>query len=459
MTKPKAAALVVACVAVIAAGIAIAYFGVPVGGTPAENSLGSESETAGLYTSWASQIMSRAGGVDSESEAAGLYTCGMHPQVALEGPGQCPICGMNLVPISPPEAPDEVEQAGVRVSKSFLQNFAVRTTVVERADLPARIRTIGYLDQDEAKLVSVSTKFGGWIENPRVSTVGERVSRGEALFEIYSPGLVTAQEEFLASIEYLGRLKAADAYPEAVRRAESLVGAATQRLRSWDLTDQQIDDLRSAGKVSRTLEAYSPASGYVVEKMADSLEGAKTMPGMTILKIADHSTLWAKVEFYEHYLRDLRAGMRAEISIDAFPGRRWYGRLLFFEPAMNPQTQTLAGYVEVENLDGTLRPKMYATVEFRLPGAKDALVVPAQSVLRSGGDRSVVIVDAGNGVFVPREVNLGIESDGRIQIADGLAEGERVVTSSQFLLDSESNLQAAVDRLAGSSDRESQHAH
>lgn len=459
MTKPKTAALVVACVAVIAAGIAIAYFGVPVGGTPAEKSLGSESETAGLYTSWASQIMSRAGDVDSESETAGLYTCGMHPQVALEGPGQCPICGMNLVPIASPEAPDEVEQAGVRVSKSFLQNFAVRTTVAERADLPARIRTIGYLDQDEAKLVSVSTKFGGWIENPRVSTVGERVSKGEVLFEIYSPGLVTAQEEFLASIEYLGRLKAADAYPDAVRRAESLVGAARERLRSWDLTGQQIDDLTSAGKVSRTLEAYSPASGYVVEKMADSLEGAKTMPGMTILKIADHSTLWAKVEFYEHYLRDLRAGMRAGISIDAFPGRRWYGRLLFFEPAMNPQTQTLAGYVEVENLDGTLRPKMYATVEFQLPGAKDALVVPAQSVLRSGGDRNVVIVDAGDGVFVPREVNLGIESDGRIEVADGLAEGERVVTSSQFLLDSESNLQAAVDRLAGSSDRENHHAH
>ena len=455
MTKPKVAALVVACVAVIAAGIAIAYFGVPVGGTPAENSQGSESETAGLYTSWASRIMSRAGGVDSESETAGLYTCGMHPQVALEGPGQCPICGMNLVPIAPPEAPDEVEHGGVRVSKSFLQNFAVRTTVVERADLPARIRTIGYLDQDEAKLVSVSTKFGGWIENPRVSTVGERVSRGEALFEIYSPGLVTAQEEFLASIEYLGRLRAADAYPEAVRRAESLVGAATQRLRSWDLTDQQIDDLRSAGKVSRTLEAYSPASGYVVEKMADSLEGAKTAPGMTILKLADHSTLWAKVEFYEHYLRDLRAGMRADISIDAFPGRKWHGRLLFFEPAMNPQTQTLAGYVEVENSDGRLRPKMYATIEFQLPGARNALVVPAQSVLRSGNDRNVVIVDAGDGVFIPREVDLGIESEGRIHVVDGLAEGERVVTSSQFLLDSESNLQAAVDRLSESSGHDS----
>ena len=397
--------------------------------------------------------------LEVESETAGLYTCGMHPQVALEGPGQCPICGMNLVPMGPAPPPEGVERAGVKVSKSFLQNFAVRTTVVERADLPARIRTIGYLDQDEGKLVAVSTKFGGWIERPRVSTVGERVSRGDTLFEIYSPGLVTAQEEFLASIEYLGRLKAADAHPDAVRRAEALVHAATERLRSWDLTDRQIDGLRSAGSVSRTLEAYAPASGYVVEKMADSLEGAKTMPGMTILKIADHSTLWAKVEFYEHYLRDLHAGMRAEISIDAFPGRSWHGRLLFFEPAMNPQTQTLAGYVEVENLDGRLRPKMYASIEFQLPGAKDALVVPAQSVLRSGNDRNVVILDAGDGVFVPREVNLGMESDGRIQVVDGLAEGERVVTSSQFLLDSESNLQAAVDRLAGSSDRENHHAH
>lgn len=459
MTKQKVAALVVVCVAVIAAGIAIWYFGVPGDGRPAEKSLGSEPETAGPHTSWASRIMSRVGGVDSEPETAGLYTCGMHPQVALEGPGQCPICGMNLVPMASPPAPEEAEQAGVKVSQSFLQNFAVRTTVVERADLPARIRTIGYLDQDEAKLVSVSTKFGGWIESPRVSTVGERVSQGDTLFEIYSPGLVTAQEEFLASIEYLSRLRAADAYPDAVRRAESLVQAATERLRSWDLTDQQIDDLRSAGTVSRTLEAYSPASGYVVEKMADSLEGVKTAPGTTILKIADHSTLWAKVEFYEHYLRDLRPGMQAEISIDAFPGRKWHGRLLFFEPAMNPQTQTLAGYVEVENSDGRLRPKMYATIEFQLPGARGAIVVPAQSVLRSGNDRNVVIVDAGDGVFVPREVDLGIESEGRIQVVDGLAEGERVVTSSQFLLDSESNLQAAVDRLSGSSDHDSHRGH
>ena len=436
MTRRRLFAILAAFAALLAGGMAAWHFGVPVAVSLLE------------------------GRLDAEAGPPGLYTCGMHPQVVHEGPGQCPICEMNLVPIeSRPPPSEETPSAGVRVSSNFLQNFAVRTTIVERADLPARIRTIGYLDQDEAKLVSVNTKFGGWIESSRVNTIGERVSEGDILFEIYSPELVTAQEEFLAAIDYVGRLKAGEAYPGAVSRAESLLQAATERLRHWDLTSQQIENLRVAGRASRTLEVYSPSSGYVVEKLADSLEGIKAVPGTTILKIADHSTLWAKVEFYEHYLRDLHVGLRADISLDAFPGRRWSGKLLFFEPAMNPQTQTLTGYVEVENSDGRLRPKMYATIEVRLPGARNALIVPTQSVLRSGNNRNIVIVDFGDGVFVPREVELGIESDGRLQVVDGLAEGERVVTSSQFLLDSESNLQAAVDRLAGSSDGEQRHAH
>ena len=436
MTKTAIVAIV-ATVATLAAGwIAVLRLDMPVSRGSPEESLGAD-----------------AGDV-------GLYTCGMHPQVIQEGPGRCPICEMNLVPIESSHlSSNEVPPAGVRVSRSFLQNFAVRTTVVERVDLPARIRTIGYLDQDEAKLVSVSTKFGGWIERSRVNTVGERVSEGDILFEIYSPELVTAQEEYLVAIEYVSRLRSAEAYPGAVTRAESLLQAATERLRHWDLTSGQIEALRAAGEPTRSLEVYSPASGYVVEKVGDSLEGMKTVPGMTLIKIADHSTLWAKVEFYEHHLRDLRVGLSADISLDAFPGRRWHGRLLFFEPAMNPQTQTLTGYVEVGNSDGRLRPKMYATIEIQLPGARGALVVPSQSVLRSGDDRDIVIVDAGNGIFVPRKVDLGIESDGRIQVVGGLAEGERIVTSSQFLLDSESNLQAAVERLADSSDGGHRHAH
>ena len=424
MTKAKLAATVAVCAAAIAGAIAISHFDPLINGKQAEHA------------------------IVANPIATELYTCGMHSQVVQEGPGQCPICGMNLTPIdsgSPPRADDE--SVGVRVNKRFLQNFAVRSRVVERADLPRRIRTIGYLDRDEAKLVSVNTKFGGWIERPRVHTVGERVSEGDVLLEIYSPELVTAQEEYLASMRYVARLQAAEALPSAVTRAQSILQAATERLRHLDLTVRQISELQAAREAKRTLEIHSPASGYVVEKVADSLEGFKAEPGMTILKIADHSTLWAKVEFYEHYLRDLRIGLKVDMSLDAFPGRRWSGKLLFFEPSMNPQTQTLTGYVEVENSDGRLRPKMYATIEIQLPGARDALVVPAQSVLRFGGNQNIVIVDAGDGVFVPHEVELGIESDGKLQVLHGLAEGERVVTSSQFLLDSESNLRAAVERL------------
>ena len=436
MTRSRLAAVLAACAAVVIAGIAGWQLGAPREG-PTRPEL-----------------------ANSGPGATDLHTCSMHRQVVQEGPGQCPICGMNLVPLeSASAARPEAHNQGVRVSKNFLQNFAVRTSAVERTDLPARIRTIGYLDHDEAKLVSVSTKFPGWIENPRVNTVGERISHGDVLFEIYSPELVTAQEEYLGALDYAVRLRTSGAYEGAVTRAEALLEAAGERLRHWDLTAEQVEELRTAGEPSRTVEVYAPASGYVMEKIGDSLAGIKVGPGTIILKIADHSTLWAKVEFYEHHLRDLRVGLRADISLDAFPGLRWQGRLLFFEPAMNPQTQTLTGYVEIENSDERLRPKMYATIEIQLPGAGDALVVPAQSVLRSGNDRNIVIIDAGEGLFVPREVELGIESDGQLQVVKGLAEGERVVTSSQFLLDSESNLQAAIDRLSSNPDGAQPHAH
>ena len=387
-----------------------------------------------------------------------LHTCGMHPQVLQEGPGNCPICGMALTPIDSAPPPHEAHSpAGVQVSKQFLQNFAVRTAPVVRADLSAQIRTVGYLEQDESRLVAVTTKLGGWIEASRVSTVGERVSKDDVLFEIYSPELVTAQEEYLAAIRFESRLRAEGAHADAVQRARALLDAAGQRLRRWDLAEGQVEKLKSAASARRTTEVHSPASGLVVEKLADSLEGVRVGPGATVLKIADQSTLWARVEFYEHHLRDLQPGLRAEISLDAFPGRRWIGSLRLFAPAVNPQTQTLTGYVEVENPDGRLRPKMYASVDIRRPGASNALVVPAQSVLRSGNGRDVVIVDAGEGLFVPREVQLGIESDTRVQVLKGLSEGERIVTSSQFLLDSESNLQAGIDRLGG--DGSGGHAH
>ncbi len=387
-----------------------------------------------------------ADGVASDTKQ--LYTCSMHPQILQDGPGQCPICGMDLAAVQPsPEPPSTANpEAGIQISSNFTQNFAVRTSEVVRGHLAAGVRTVGYLDHDEGKVATVHVKFSGWIERAFVNTIGERVSEGDLLFEIYSPEIVAAQQEYRSAMAYVARLRAAEAGDEAIERAEALQQAAGERLLHWGLTSEQVARLRAGGEPVRALEVYSPASGLLVEKAGSSLVGMQVAPGTAVLKIADHSTLWVKVEFHERSVKDLRPGLRAEITLDAYPRRTWNGEVLFFQPSMNPQTQTLTGLVKVPNPDGLLRPKMYATVNVRLPGVSNAVIAPAQAVLHTG-DRSVVIIAAGEGLFVPREVETGVESDGQLQVLRGLAPGERVVTSSQFLFDSESNLRTAIAQL------------
>ena len=418
-----------------------------------------------------------------------LYTCGMHPEVIRHAPGNCPICGMNLVrkdtgkevdsrkvlywraPMDPnyrsdrpgkspmgmdlvPVYEDEgVADGGVRVSQSFLQNFAVRTTEVTRGTLPISIRTVGVLAHNEEKVVSVNTKFDGWIEKAQVNNVGETVEEGEPLFDIYSPQLVTTQREYLAAMEYLARLTQSGAYPEAIDRARSLLDAARERLRYWDITEAQIDGLEASGTATRTVRLFSPASGFVVAKMGDSLEGMKLSPGMTVLKIADHSTLWAQADFYEEDLRHVREGSRATIEVDAFPGRHWAGRILFFDSAVNQTTRSLTAFIEVANPDLSLRPMMYVDVSVRAEGATDAVIVPAEAVLHSG-ERAVVIVAQGGGVFQAREVRLGLAAEGLQEVTEGLSPGEQIVVSSQFLIDSESNLKAAISQLLRGDEQE-----
>ncbi|MYD98646.1 MAG: efflux RND transporter periplasmic adaptor subunit [Gammaproteobacteria bacterium] len=380
-------------------------------------------------------------------QAHDLYTCGMHPDVLRHEPGPCPICGMKLVR-KKQEPEEESSAVGVRVSQGFLQNFAVRTTVAKRGALPISIRTVGVLAHNEERLVSVNTKFEGWIEKAYVNNVGESVARGDLLFEIYSPQLVTTQREYLAAMEYATRLAASGAYPEAIARAESLLDAARERLRYWDITDEQIDALEDAGEASRTLQFFAPASGFVVAKMGDSLAGMKLEPGMTVLKIADHSTLWAEAKFYEEDLRHVREGTPASIEVDAFPGRRWDGRILFFRSAVDPETRALTAFIEIDNADLELRPMMYVDVTIDAEGVADAVIVPAEAVLHSG-ERSVVVVALDDRTFEPREVMLGLAADGLQEVTEGLDVGERVVVSSQFLIDSESNLKAAIAQLLG----------
>ena len=391
----------------------------------------------------------------------------MDPNYRSDAPGKSPM-GMDLIPVY-----DRAGSNGdsVRVSPRFLQNFAVPTAEVRRRDLPRSIRTVGVLAHNDEKVVSVNTKFEGWIERAAVNNVGESVRQGDILFEIYSPELVTTQQEYLAALEYLNRLRAGGANPsasaplpwrtgalqpnskreprvraDAINRAEALLQATRERLRHWDVTDAQIAALEAAGKASRTLPVLAPATGFVVAKMGDSLDGMKLTPGMTVLKIADHSTLWVEAQLFDEDVRHVHEGSSATIAVDAFPARRWAGRIRFFRSAVSAETRALTAFVEIANPDLSLRPMMYADVSIEAEGVRDALVAPAESVLRTG-TRSVVIVDRGAGVFEPREVALGMTADGLQEITAGLAAGERVVVSSQFLIDSESNLQAATAQL------------
>lgn len=390
------------------------------------------------------------GGHDSLlPETTTLYTCGMHPQVLRHEPGQCPICSMELVP----KRRDAVEALGlaadapgVRVPRTFLQNFAVRTAVVERGPLPVSIRTVGALAHNEESLVSVNTKFGGWIEKAHVNNIGESVVEGDVLFDIYSPELVATQREYLAAGSYVARLVAGGADPDAIARAEALLEATRERLRNWDISDAEIARLEQAGTAPRTVRFFAPASGLVVAKSGDSLEGMRVDPGMTVLKIADHSTLLAEARFFEEDLRHVQEGSEAVIEADAFPGRRWNGTILFFRSAVDPDTRALTAFVQVDNADLALRPMMYVDVSVRAGGAADAILVPAESVLHSG-ERSVVIVAQRDGGFEPREVALGLAAAGKQEVVSGLSPGERVVTASQFLIDSESNLKAAMAQL------------
>lgn len=417
-----------------------------------------------FHWGWADALVVRlhpapaaAGGAQGGGEAQGAAPAGspggahqrkikywrapMNPNYISDKPGKSPM-GMDLIPVYEDE---QRQETGIRVDPSFMQNFAVRTVKAQMGSIPVDIRTIGILDYNEKNLALINTKFEGWIEKAYVNYIGEPVQKGQVLFEIYSPQLVTTQQEYLSAIQYVDKL-AGRADPAAVERARSLLNATAERLHYWDITDDQIAQLRRTGKITRTLKVVSPVSGVVAAKMSDSLEGMRLAPGMSVFKIADLSTIWAQVEVYEDQIRYLQPGRRAEITVDAFPNRRWTGKVSYVDPTVNQQTRTLKAFVEIPNSDQRLRPQMYANVEVRVPSVSGVVRIPEEAVLHSG-ERSVVIVEKAKGLFEPRDVELGALGDGYREIRKGVRAGETVVTSSQFLIDSESNLNEAIQKM------------
>jgi Cu(I)/Ag(I) efflux system membrane fusion protein len=365
----------------------------------------------------------------------------MDPTYVRDEPGKSPM-GMDLVPVCPGAA-EASTGPGIRIQPEVLQNIGVRTVVVEPRDLARRIRAVGRVDYDERLVEHVHTKIQGWIEQLHVQYEGEMVELGQPLLEIYSPELVSTQEELLQAARYRA-LTAESPFADVAEGGEALFRATRRRLELWDIPDRDIERLLETRKVRKTLTLYGPTNGVVVHLRAR--EGMEVDPNKNLYTIADLSRVWIYAEIYEYELPWVDVGQRGIVELSYLPGRRFEGEVTYVYPFLDPKTRTARVRLEVPNPGLILKPDMFANVTVETEVRKGALAVPEEAVLRSG-QRALVIQALEGGRFFPREVSTGIESgDGWVEIQRGLESGERVVTSGQFLIDSESRLREAVEK-------------
>ena len=387
------------------------------------------------------------GDARAQSPARPLYQCPMHPQIVSDRPGTCPICGMNFVKVQPgtgsPSAPaasrSPAGRAVVTLSAERRAVLGMRTAPVVRAEIRRAMRTVGRVTTDERRVKHIHTKFEAYIEELDVDFVGKLVRSGQVLASVYSPELVATQQEYLLAWRAQQRL-AQSALPGVSRGGVDLLEAARQRLLLWDIRTSDIQRLERTGEVRRTLQVVSPVSGYVVRKTA--LQGMRVTPADSLFEIADLSHLWVLADVYEADLPSVRVGTPAEVTLSYRPDRSWRGAVTWVAPTVDPQTRTIKVRVEVDNTGEDLKPEMFADVELEV-GQGEGFVIPESAVLHSGRQQ-LVFVDLGNGRLEPRDVKLGSKSDQGVEVLRGVSEGESVVTAANFLLDSESSLQAAL---------------
>ncbi|HIE64754.1 MAG TPA: efflux RND transporter periplasmic adaptor subunit [Nitrospiria bacterium] len=318
------------------------------------------------------------------------------------------------------------------------RQIGVKTVTVTQKALETVIRTIGRVDYDETTLTTITTKIEGWIENLSVDTTGMRVTKGKALFSVYSPKLVQTQEEYLLARQASKKTK-------VKQGLGGLAAASRRRLLLWDVTPRQIRDLEARGKIVRALPILSPVGGVVIEKMA--LRGMYVKPGMPLYKIADLSQVWIYVDIYESDLPLIKVGQEATVTLSYLPGERFQGKVTTIYPYLNETNRTATVRIILDNADGKLKPGMYAHVEITAP-VTTGLAVPESAILDSGL-RQIAFVAKPRGVFEPRVVKIGSRINRDIIILEGLKEGEKVVTHGTFLLDSESKMMASMEGMMG----------
>ncbi|MCX6928066.1 MAG: efflux RND transporter periplasmic adaptor subunit [Verrucomicrobia bacterium] len=423
-------------------------------------------------------------GTAGQAKEEQLYTCGMHPTVIDHKPGNCPICGMKLTPVrkqasapgatasgerrvkfykstmnpgetSPAPAKDSMgmdmvpvyETEGgasdsqlITIEPMTMQNMNLHTATVMRGPVRRLERPVGVIDYNEAGHADVTTKFKGWAEKLYVDTTGQQVHRGEPLFEIYSPELYSAQREYVIALEGTNSPGGA-----------ALKASARTKLKFFDISEEQIADLERTREPRKTLHVVAPQDGFVVEKLV--VEGQLVDAGMKLYRLADLGLVWAQAQIYEQDLDYLKLGQEATMTLSYLPDREFRGRVTYIYPNVDEKTRTARVRMEFHNPGYFLKPGMFATVQVLSELAPSVLLVPDMAILRSG-ERNTVFLALEGGRFEPRTVVLGPQAENdTYQVLSGLSEGDRIVTSGQFLLDSESQLRQAIQKMRGPSER------
>jgi len=360
------------------------------------------------------------------------------------------------------ETVEEQETPTIEIPPEKQQLIGVKTAEVSVKPLQKIIRTVGRIEYDERKIATVNTKIEGWVERLYVDYTGRYVKKGEALAEIFSPELIATQQELINalkwetqgkeirdgrnpiltplsknaeggfSVENMSKMFSAD--------AAKLFEASKQRLRLWDINEEQIKKIEETGKPIRTLTIYSPVSGYVVQKMA--LQGMKVMPGEKLFDVADLSIVWILADIYEHNIFLVKPGQSAKITLSYSPDKEFFSRIDYIYPTISTATRTAKVRFEIPNYSGQLKPQMFTNIEIKIDLGKK-LAIPDDAVIDTG-TRQIVYVDKGDGYFEPREVKLGVRAEGLSEIIMGLKAGEKVAASATFLIDSEAQLKGVT---------------
>jgi len=399
------------------------------------------------------------------------WTCTMHPSLKLKEPGKCPICSMDLVPVKrrgsekKSTMAKKVEKSDMNQSEgmqgmsgmqgmhgmsgmgSGSKSMGSDLESIFIKSMTKKIRTVGMVELDETKIEYIHTKFSGWIDKVFVDYTFQHVKKGDPLFSIYSPDIVSTQEEYLLALKSKNILGESE-FPEIAQGAKSLAESTKRRLKLWDISEDQIRELEITGKVKKSLIIHSPITGYVTFKNA--FENMYVEPNTRIYTIADYTTAWVNADIYESDISLVKKGQEAIITVESLPNEIFSGKVTFIWPHLMTKTRTTKARLEFPNPDLKLLPGMYADVELMIP-LGEMLTVPKSAVLRTG-KQDIVFVDKGEGNMEMRRVELGYEAGDSYEVRRGLKEGEKVVTRANFLIDSESKIQAVVATWGEASD-------